>query len=197
MAKRIILLSGPIASGKSTLARALSNRCNVLVIQTRELLSERLARSGELDRLGLQAEGDMLDMRTDGKWVRYELERRLRDTPEDATILVDSVRRINQIDAIREAYGSIVSHIHLTAPLEVLALRYLSRADGVNARKALKYEDVRSNQTERLVERLQEAADLVIDTSRCSDEDVRIRAAFHLGLYIDSRGKCLAENTQC
>ena len=173
MVKRIILLSGPIASGKSTLAKALVSHYALEIIQTRELLSERLARSGRLDRLDLQAEGDQLDLRTRGQWVRDELECCLQEMPRSASIIVDSVRKQSQINAIRETYGSIVWHIHLTAPVAILAKRYIDRARETCSRELHRqYEDVRINETEQLVDQLQESADLVIDSSLFGLEEI-------------------------
>jgi adenylosuccinate synthase len=47
----------------------------------------------------------------------------------------------------------------------------------------LSYEEVRQNVTERNVGRLAADADVVIDTQRCREEDVLVRAASHLGFY--------------
>lgn len=178
MVRRIILISGPISSGKTTLSRGLADRFKMLPIKTRDLLVERLGEGRPTQRKDLQAEGDRLDRRTSGQWVLEELNRRLRQTDEDATVLVDAVRILAQIDAIREAYGSIVTHIHLTAPQEVLAKRYNETKSDT-----LGYEEVSRNRTERRIDMLQDPADVVIDTNRCNEEDVLVRAACHLGLY--------------
>ena len=178
MVKRIILISGPVSSGKSTLSQGLSDRFNMVPIKTRDLLVERLSSHRASQRRNLQAEGDRLDRRTSGRWVLEELNRRLRENAENVTVIVDAVRILSQIDAIREAYGSIVTHIHLTAPLEVLAVRYdTTKAD------TLTYDEVRKNRTERRIDDLQDSADIVIDTNRCNEEDVLVRAASHLGIY--------------
>src|SRR5207248_10537346 len=57
--------------------------------------------------------------------VRYAL----RNSPEANLIVVDAVRIKSQVDAIREAFGSRVLHVHLTAPTDVLARRYQRRSD--------------------------------------------------------------------
>ena len=48
---------------------------------------------------------------------------------------------------------------------------------------SLSYKEVRSNDTERLVGRLGEVADVVIDSDLCNEPDVFVRAACHLRLY--------------
>ena len=143
----------------------------MMIIQTSDLLRSRLVRSGVHDRLDLQAEGDQLDLRTQGQWVRDELVRCLQELPIGASIIVDSVRKLSQIEAIRETYGSDVWHVHLTAPLVILEKRYIDRARENCSRELHLYEDVRKNETEQLVDRLQESADLVIDTTILSIEE--------------------------
>lgn len=180
MAERIILVSGPVASGKSSLARGLAERFDVTIFKTRALIEKRLA--SRRGRQALQAEGDRLDRTTRGRWVRDELIRELQGASLGAFVLVDSVRIVDQVEAIREAFGSIVTHIHLTAPLEVLARRY-GEVHGARPGETLSYEEVRENPTERSIESLGNAADIVIDTNRCTNEDVLVRAATRLRLY--------------
>ena len=185
MAKRIILLSGPVASGKSTLSSQLIDRFGMTAVSTRHLLEQRLQRqrrSGPARR-NLQTAGDNLDRRTGGRWVLEGLVRELQDHSKDATVLVDCVRIPKQIEAIRDAYGPSVTHIHLTAPIEVLKYRYEQRASKTEGANPLPYEEVRQNKTERNVNNLKHTADVVIDTNRCTDEDVLIRAAAHLKLF--------------
>ena len=155
----------------------------MVVVKSRELLEARLGSDGEAGRLAMQAEGDRLDRTTSGKWVRDELVRRLRDEGDDAVVVVDAVRKLNQVNAIRDSYGHIVTHIHLTAPVSVLEARYAARGQRAGEEVPPSYDKVRSNRTEERVETLQRSADVVIDTNRCTESDVFVRAASHLGLY--------------
>ena len=159
---RIILLSGPVASGKSTLAQGLGKQFAIRVIRTRDLLESLVARRVRSQRVSLQQVGDRLDRRTRGKWVLEELDRQLRDDTRQTDVIVDSVRMLEQIDVLRKAYGSAVTHIHVTATPEILRSRYASRNDG----NGLSYDQMRKNRTERLIERLGNTADLLIDTGR-------------------------------
>jgi len=68
MLERVILLSGPISSGKSTLANGLDEQHGMLVFKTKEVLARNVDHALEHDRLALQAEGDRLDKKTRGKW---------------------------------------------------------------------------------------------------------------------------------
>ena len=183
MDNRIILLSGPIASGKTTLAQQLAKRFGMLVLRTREWLTSVLGNRGQEGRSDLQIRGDHLDTETGGAWVLEGLVRELRGDLARRDVIVDSVRIQGQIDAIRSAYGASVSHIHMTAPLPVLKDRYSRRDIGTGISAAPDYDDVRANQTESLVDNLKDAADIVIDSDRCTEEDVLIRVACHLGLF--------------
>ena len=183
MNSRIILISGPVASGKTTLAQRLSSSFEITLLKTRELLKSAVSRDDQTDRMELQRAGDNLDQETGGIWVRDALARELRDKDTLATVVVDSVRTEGQIDAIRQAYGPIVAHIHIDAPVSVLARRYSKRSELPRNSDAMAYEEVRANATERHVQRLADIADVVVDSERCTAQDVLVRVASHLGLY--------------
>ena len=180
---RIILLSGPIASGKSMLARRLSNSFNMKVLRTSNLLRAQMPGSDRPNRGALQRKGDELDRLSQGKWVLEGLSQILEGESGRTSIIVDSVKVQDQIAAIREHYGSLVSHIHLTAPVDVLAARYNSGEGFSPYAEFNSYQDARSNETENLVDALGDTADVVIDSNRCTEEDVLIRVASHLRLY--------------
>lgn len=180
MARLIVLLSGHVSSGKTTLSALLAERFGTVPFRTKDLIRE-LAPRIEDERGAMQAYGERLDRQTRGAWVRDGLTRRVKELPEDAVLVVDAVRIQGQIDAIREAYGPRVFHIHLTAPVEVLSKRYPRRRGRFQEFKS--YADVLTNRTERLVGRLEATADAVIDTNRCTKGDVVVRAAARLGLY--------------
>ena len=75
MDRRIILLSGPVASGKTTLARNLADRFDMKVLRTRDWLMSELENRGREGRADLQWEGERLDQETDGTWVLKGLDR--------------------------------------------------------------------------------------------------------------------------
>ncbi len=176
--KRIVVLSGPISSGKSTLARSLETKFGAYIVKTSEIISKEGSISVD-DRLTLQAKGDELDDQTAGRWVLDALDRVKRLT-EGKILVVDSVRNSDQIEHIRRAYGSI-THLHLTAPECVLRQRYNGRYSG--KRNVPSYDKVKENLTEQDIESLGEVADIVIDTNRCKANDVCVRAACRMSLY--------------
>ena len=178
MPGNIILLSGPISSGKSTLGLKLKDRCKARLFKTNELIQVLRPKVSD-ERKALQKAGENLDRQTKGAWVKEALAR--KDSSDEETIIVDSVRIKSQIDQIRSAFGARVIHIHLTASDEELGQRYAMRKSKIAELPC--YEDVRNSRTERNVSRLDQYADIVVHTDMCTDEDVFIRAAARLNLY--------------
>ena len=181
MVDRIILLSGPVSSGKSTLASGLASRYDMAICKTADLLHRKVSTSLAGNRKALQAEGERLDRRTGGTWVLDALSLFLREIPETRAVIVDSVRIAGQIQVIREAFGPIVTHVHLTAPEDELGKRYAKRRK-TRKETIFKYTEVQENKTEQQVGTLANIADVVVDTNRCTEDDVLVRTAAHLGV---------------
>ena len=144
------------------------------VMRTRDLLARNLDRSGGPRRKDLQLEGETLDQSTGGFWLRDELQNILNGDVPDSPVIVDAVRTLDQVQAIRGTYSPAVTHIHLTARKETLVVRYAARNACDGQLELPTYEHVRQNETERVVDTLQTAADIVIDTSM-NDEDETFR----------------------
>jgi adenylosuccinate synthase len=172
---RIVVLSGQINSGKTTLGRLLNERYGMLVFSTKSALEKRLTKSDAGSRKLLQAEGARLDIATGGSWVVQELQRWVRDSVPGNEVVVDSARIEGQVRGIRDAFGARVIHIHLTAPSEVLEERHRQKRRGPMDRN-VSYAQAKDDATERQVESLALIADAVIDTNRCTIEDVLARA---------------------
>jgi adenylosuccinate synthase len=187
--KQIVLLSGSISTGKSTLSGLLQTQFGFHALKTnkviRDLAVQRLGEEIESERRAMQKFGESLDKDTKGRWVRDALVRLIRDlgsVGNDALIVVDAVRIRDQISAIRKAYTFSVVHVHLKAPDDVLEARYRKRP--VSGFKELSsFTEAKRNKTEAGVKELEDAADFVIDTSRSLAQAVLVRAATHLGLY--------------
>jgi adenylosuccinate synthase len=179
MPKKLILLSGHVASGKSTLATTLEQRYGLVVIKTHDLIAAQTGAS--MERAALMEAGEALDRATKGTWLRDAVIRELQKFPDNATLIIDSVRVREQCDELRRAFGKVVVHVHLTASREALAERYLQ--GNRRLQELGSYDDVLANATEAHVESLQAAADIVINTEQSTPEDVVVRAASRLGLY--------------
>lgn len=186
MAGNIVVLSGPVSVGKTTMARKLAEEFGLELFKTRDYLRFLAERKGiESERGALQEFGDYQDRKTNGRWVCDGLEKFWRDKHIDLdkkSVIVDAIRIKEQIKCIRKGFGSKVVHIHLRAPREQLEKRYKARPhEGIKEFKS--YDEVQQNKTEQNVTSLALTADIVIDTSQCRLEDVVIKTAGKLRLF--------------
>ncbi|MFZ0496847.1 MAG: adenylosuccinate synthetase [Methylocella sp.] len=181
---RIVILSGPVGAGKTSLAKMLSERYSATVIKTRDLIRKQMPNVKE-ERGALQRAGEKLDKVDGGAWVNNALVRFIEDNvggpAASGFFVIDSARIPGQVKSVREAYGTAVHHIHVDASDEVLAKRYAER-DG-KTKEFERYENVRKSKTEREVRKLAGLADTVVETDRCSPEAVLVRSIALLGLY--------------
>jgi adenylosuccinate synthase len=177
----VVVLSGPVSAGKTTLATRLHDRFGAVHLKTSVLLEELAQGRIALERGAMQRFGARLDKQTGGRWVAEDFVPRITGMPEDAVVVIDAARIAGQIDALRAGLPRQVVHVHLTAPPEVLERRYTKRPKTRFQERAT-YAEVLSNPTERRVPKLREDADVVIDTNRNTREDVEVRAASYIGL---------------
>jgi len=183
--KRLIVLSGPVCAGKTTLAVELRQRFSIHIFKSRQLIMA--ATGARNERVALQEAGDQLDTTTKGHWLAEAVTREAEGLADDAEAVVDSVRTLPQIDAIRTKFGTRVLHVHITGPTEPggeLAKRYdAKKADRPKERELETYSQLRENPTESKVDDLKVVADVVVDTALCTTTDVVVRVATHLGYY--------------
>lgn len=182
MSKPIILLSGPVGSGKTTLVRLLVSHYQAKAFKSVDWLRE-LGPKIESSRRPLQEFGERLDKQSKGAWVEKCLTKQIRadNLGEDTLLVIDAVRIEPQIEAIRKAYGQRVVHIHLTASEKSLTERYVTRIRP-DVKELASYAEVKKDKTEARVDKLADIADVVIDTDRCTEEDVLVRASCRAGL---------------
>jgi len=180
MLKRLIVVSGPIASGKSLLANHLIEKHGATGFRTKDWILKR--KKITPNRLALQEAGEVLDRATKGRWVVDSLAAEIgTGALPTEVVVIDSVRIPNQVRALREAYGSRVVHIHVTASDEELRKRYNKRAR--EQPKEPSYQQVKANTTENQIERLADIADVVINSDRCTAADIFARASAFLDLH--------------
>jgi len=190
---QIVVISGPVGAGKSTLARGLEETFGGLRLSTKDMLHDQAAeRSVDLpsERAALQQFGTRLDAETGGRWVANAVARLIASeqlhedphSPRTQLVIVDAVRIQAQIDELRDALGPEVVHMHVYSSPQVLAERYESRGESSGLTELESYEQVAADPTERTVGELKRDADVAIDTQRSSERDVLIRAAAALRL---------------
>ena len=177
MGKTLVLLSGPTAVGKSTVANALINHHGFASIRSGPYLKSRattLCKSP--NRTELQELGDSLDKKTDYTWLINDVAIvALQAAPDQDRWLLDCVRKERQIRRFRERYGAAVLHVHLTAPEEVLRARYEERlAAGGEYAGNTPYPAAAAHPNEISARSLVDVADLTIDLHRVTADQVAI-----------------------
>ncbi|MGW8278817.1 adenylosuccinate synthetase [Sphingomonas aurantiaca] len=173
----MVVLSGAVGSGKSTVGRAIRAETGGLVLSTRQIILERKPVDNE--RLSLQAAGDELDTETDFTWICDAIEQ-LGDGVEDEVLVVDAVRRSEQVDRLRSRFPNQVRHVHIMVDDAVLEQRHADRVQVLvePADRA----DVRRNSTEAGIDGLAAGADIVFDPSRLGAPAIAAVALAGLGI---------------
>jgi adenylosuccinate synthase len=191
MAERtiILLISGEIASGKTALANKLEEKFGFKILKTREAiiqLARKQLKTKIPDRTFLQKFGTSLDEKEDGRWVVDYFQNEFNFSSKKSSFyVVDSIRILKQINHFRKAFSFSVVHVHLSASESCLKERFFTKEEFRDLRreKAIeKYKIAKSDETERQVHTLSNGADLIIDTDRCTEDDVLIRATGFLKL---------------
>ncbi len=186
----IVVVSGPVAGGKSTLAKMLAERFDGLRLSTRELLMPSLQPGQPPSRASLQKIGADLDQADGGQWVADRFSRTIFSDRRDLFV-IDSARIAGQLDGLRRAFGDEVRHVHVTASPDTCAERYEERRSRAEVEEAASYADVIADPTEAQVNTLGPMADVVVDTDRCGTEDLLVRAAAQLGLLDCEHAACV------
>jgi adenylosuccinate synthase len=182
---RIIVVSGQVCAGKTTLATSLAARFGVSHVKTSHCILA-LRPDVERERRAMQEVGEAFDRDTGGRWVLDGLRKHLSDRENDASntiVVLDAARIEGQIEAIRRGYGHRVMHIHLEASETELSRRYQETKGQREFKELPTYSEVMANATEAGVKDLAHIADVIISSERSTPEDVLLRVASHAGLF--------------
>ncbi len=176
----VLLLSGPIAVGKSTVSSLLVSEHGFGALKSSAYL-KALAhdRALEPSRLALQELGDSLDAETGFSWVIDKVAiPAISSNPDCSRWLFDSVRKAEQVRHFRREFGRSVFHVHFVADEETLQKRFASRLDGHSIESAAElYAAAVQHSNEVHSRSLVAIADLVIDLTKSEPRHVAQRIA--------------------
>jgi adenylosuccinate synthase len=159
----IVLLSGPIAAGKSSVASELEILGGFKRARSSPYLRTLLPESPEPSREQLQELGDHLDQATDYRWVVDEAARQISEQASSQNWVFDSVRKQRQVEHFRSTFPTTILHVHLHAPDDVLVSRYTAR--GSQNGELAPYADATNHPNEQSSRGLFSIADVVLDAS--------------------------------
>lgn len=172
-AEVVLLLSGPVSVGKTTLRNLLVKHRSFGSIRSSTYLRGLATATTGTRRLDLQELGDGLDRQTDYRWVLDNVALpQMAANPRTNRWLFDAVRKQRQIEHFRDSFGQSVFHLHLNAPEEVLRERYEHRLREIGEPVEGAYDRAIAHENERLSRSLIHVADAIVDTFPASDEDV-------------------------
>lgn len=182
MSIKLIVISGGLASGKSTLADQLKKVFNCQVIKTSDIIRGHQAPWAKGNRRSLQRKGNDLDRTTEFGWIANEIANQIRRGDDNSLIVLEGIRKPRQIERILTEIGHrYVKHVHLSVDRSTQERRFGSSNRSKNA--GLSFEDATNDASERMVSQLAEKADMVIETERNTEEDVFHRVSSRLNLY--------------
>ncbi len=164
---QLIVLSGPLCAGKSTLAACLRQHRGAEVITAREILTTLGA--DPTNRRDLQLRGAELERTTQGRWLLDGVVDRLA-TSNSVIRVVDSIRTTRQASLFRAQFPDVFL-LHLTAVETVLRERFLASVEGVASGEAT-MDRMFSHEVERNADSVRTLADSVIDTSSKAVDDI-------------------------
>lgn len=171
----VVVLSGPVSVGKTTLAHGLVDLCGAATLNTGRLLLQRFG-DRVPDRRQLQELGESISRREGANWFIPALE--LLAAEGHPLLVVDSIRTKAHLRAAALAFERCV-HLHLIASDGVLLQRYTQRV-GSGYRELSTYDEVRRDESERRIGVLREQASLILDTGSLDIDGVRRVARNHL-----------------
>lgn len=163
----LLLLSGPLAVGKSSFASELCTHFEFERVRTGSFLTVKATSLGRgTTRTNLQEFGDELDNATDFKWVVDVATDAIRGSPTTKRWLFDSVRKERQVQHFRNTFDSRIYHVHLIAPEKILRTRYAERqSTGTDYTGGIDYDKAIEHPNEKAARALNTIADKVIDVT--------------------------------
>lgn len=160
----ILVISGPTGVGKTTLAQELVRCLGALHVSTSSLISS-IRPSLPPGRVSLQQAGNSLDEETGFRWIADEVSKLECEFP-GRTLVVDAVRKPEQVLALREQTTADLTHVHLEAGYDHLVHRHSLRSRDIDTGQA--YDVLAKDVSESYQSELANISDLKLDAENGS-----------------------------
>lgn len=170
MRKSLIILSGNLCAGKTTVARYLAAENVYVHIKTRELLKEYSnagIRTFQTERELLVQKAADLDNKLDQSWIYSCVKKKHLLSSH---LIIDSLRSLRQLENVQQDFRPThtVLHIHLKCDPVILRQRYLFRNENkrqLEQEIAGDFEKAMQRSVEKDADQLMKKADLVFDSA--------------------------------
>jgi cytidylate kinase len=163
-----LILAGPFAAGKTTLARALAVELGVDVVAAREILRRGVGRHAQREEL--QNWGRRLEERTAGSWMADAVAHvRANRT---CGFVIDALRTPRQVAEVQRLFEGEAVTLFLTADRVERCRRFTTRAFADSFDALTTFDLVENHPTENVVFDLEARADLVMDSTSMAAEQV-------------------------
>lgn len=191
--RQIVLLSGHTCTGKSKLAKLLSEHYEFRIFKTSDFIKkEALKRSLEQDRQSLKKLGDTLDEETNHQWLIDSVNEYANTLDPNIDIVVDSIRKAEQLELFRKQLEFSVTHVHLYSRKKTLDERLSKRQKKRSAIEGRhSHEEIDLIKSEQDIATFKKDADVRIFTDRTDHADTLVRVAAYLRLYPSPDHKCV------
>lgn len=188
--RTVVLITGKICTGKSSLANDLANDFDYHIIRTRLLIEEQAKkRNLSTDRNSLQSLGDQLDEESEHKWLFNTFHEIEKNLDSSKNIVIDNIRNKKQLDQFRQHFSSEIVHVHLYAPTDHLQKRFENKRENDSSLENYDQANILKNEDD--VNGFKKDADVRINTARSDHNDTLIRVAARLKLYPPPDVKCV------
>jgi adenylosuccinate synthase len=177
----LIILSGYLCTGKSTLSYNLAEHNEFVIFKSREVLKklapEEFVSKHTTVREGLINYALELDKQTNGSWIADNLP---YEVIERGKVILDCIRLKSQLNALRSKFNTTATiyHIHLKCSNNILSQRFAERDE--NKRKNVTtsekdFSEAREHIIEQQSVELESYADLVISTDFATTDEVFLK----------------------
>lgn len=174
----LILLSGNLCTGKSTLSDNLARHNGFIIFKSREVL-RKLTPTEYISKYATEREGLInyaleLDEQTMGSWVADNLS---FETIKTGKVVLDCIRLVSQLKALKKKFNTAATiyHVHLKCSENGLMKRFSERDE--NKRENILISNIDFQQAkEHLIEQqsieLEPYADILISTDSITTDEV-------------------------